>query len=402
MNVMESSNRRMFGVIIVAVLVAAVIISRVLISTSPRAQRQAPERQARLVEVAVMQTSTERVRISAYGQVEASQQINLSAQVAGRVIKLSPRFVPGQRVRAGEVLLEIDPSDYQVALDSALASLATAQASLAQELGSQAVARGDFETLKLDVDAAERSLMLREPQLRAAEAMVQSAEATVAQARLNLQRCTLRAPMDALVLSRSVGVGAQVSGAQMALAELAAAEPFWVMLLVPVDALRWVELPDGKSRSGSVVKLKDVSQPSAQPWQGQVIQLMDAVESQGRRARLLVEVGPDAAADGSTLLLGSYVEAEIVGRELAEVYRMDPAWLDDDQIWTVRDGKLEGVTVEVLHSDESAALVRADLREQERVVSSLLSSAVEGMRVRTGDEPSETTKQPEADPKTAP
>lgn len=280
MNAMDS-NRKMFAAIIVAVLVAAVIIGRILIATAPKAQRQPGERQARLVEVATMAPSDERVKIAAYGQVEASQRINLAAQVAGRVISLSPRFIPGQRVRAGEVLLQIDPADYQVALDNAQAALASAQAALSQERGSQAVARGDFEALKLEVDADERALMLREPQLRAAEANLRSAEAAVAQAKLNLERCSLRAPLDALVLSRTVGVGAQVSGANMALAELAAASPFWVMLLVPVDELRWVELPDAQGAPGSSVELRDVSQPKASPWRGQVIQLLDAVEEQG-------------------------------------------------------------------------------------------------------------------------
>ncbi|MCB1606009.1 MAG: efflux RND transporter periplasmic adaptor subunit [Xanthomonadales bacterium] len=381
------SNRKMFAAIIVAVLVAAVIIGRILIATAPKAQRQPGERQARLVEVATMAPSDERVKIAAYGQVEASQRINLAAQVAGRVISLSPRFIPGQRVRAGEVLLQIDPADYQVALDNAQAALASAQAALSQERGSQAVARGDFEALKLEVDADERALMLREPQLRAAEANLRSAEAAVAQAKLNLERCSLRAPLDALVLSRTVGVGAQVSGANMALAELAAASPFWVMLLVPVDELRWVELPDAQGAPGSSVELRDVSQPKASPWRGQVIQLLDAVEEQGRRARLLVEVDPQSAADGGALLLGSYVQAQIIGRQLRQVYRLDPAWLDDDRVWTVRDGRLLGVRVEVLHRSESTVLARAEFADAEQVVSSLLNSAVEGMRVRTADQP---------------
>lgn len=381
-----ASNRRRFALIIVAVLVVAIIISRVLIATAPKAQRKPGERQARLVEVATMQPVDQRVSIAAYGQVEASQRINLSAQVAGRVLSLSPRFVPGQRVRAGEVLLQIDPADYQVALDSAQAALASAQAALAQERGSQAVAKGDFEALKLEVDDAERALMLREPQLRAAEASLRSAEAAVAQAELNLQRCTLRAPMDALVLSRSVGVGAQVSGANMALAELAAAEPFWVTLLLPVDDLRWVELPHGDA-AGSTVELRDVSQPQAPAWPGRVIQLLDAVEAQGRRARVLVEVDPESSAGGAPLLLGSYVQATIRGRELQQVYRLDPAWLDADRVWSVRDGRLQGVAVEVLHRSEAAALVRAEFLPGEKVVSSLLTAAVDGMRVRTADEP---------------
>lgn len=386
MNALHSSNRRLFGAIIIGVLLAASLVSWALFATAPRAERHPPQRQARLVEVQTLQPSNERVRITAYGQVEASQSVALSAQVSGRVVELSPRFVPGQRVRAGEWLLRIDRSDYQVALDNAQANLVAAEAALAQERGSQAVARGDFETLEIEVDEFERALMLREPQLRAAEAKVQSAQAALDQARLNLQRTEVSAPLDALVLSRKVGVGAQVGGSSMVLAELAAAEPFWVQLLVPVEALRWIELPTSDGTTGSEVQLYDVSQPQSPPWAGRVIQLMNAVETEGRRARLLVEVDPQASEGQGNLLLGSYVEARVLGRQLNQVYKLDPAWLSDDRVWSVRDGRLQGLQVEVLHRDDSTVLVSGGLQPGERVVSSLLSSAVDGMLVRTADQ----------------
>ncbi|MDH3210739.1 MAG: efflux RND transporter periplasmic adaptor subunit [Burkholderiaceae bacterium] len=384
MNALQSSRRSrwMFGAIIVAVLLVAVLISRLLIATAPRAERRAPERQARLVETATLQPSTERVWVSAHGQVEAAQRINLSAQVTGRVTMLSKHFVPGQRVPAGELLLQIDPSDYQIALNSAQAGLASAEAALAQERGSQSVARGDFAVLDLKVDDAERALMLREPQLRAAEAAVQAAQATVAQARLNLERTAVRAPFDALILSRSIGVGAQISGTATVLGELAAAHPLWVTLLVPVDSLRWIALPGTRGRGGSAVQLRDVSQPQAPPWSGRVIQALDAVETQGRRARILVEVGAPAADRREPLLLGAFVDARIAGRELEQVFRLDPAWLDGSRAWAVRDDRLRAVDVQVLHRGDSAVLVRGSLRPGERIVSSLLPSAVEGMRVR--------------------
>jgi RND family efflux transporter MFP subunit len=386
MNALRSSHRRgFFAAVIAAVLLGAAVLSYVLLATAPQSSRKPQQREARLVETVVLQPGSEQVGVSAYGEVEPSQRISLSAQVSGRVLRLSPQFVPGQRVQKGDVLLEIDPADYQVALDIALANLSSAQASLAMERGSQAVALGDFDTLDLKVDDAERSLMLREPQLRAATASVESAKAAVAQARLNLSRCTVTAPLDALVLSRSVGVGGQVGGANSVLGEIAAANPFWVPLLLPVDSLRWIQLPAG-DQQGSMVTLRDVSQPSAPAWTGQVIQLLGAVETAGRRARLLVEVDPDSAGPEHSLLLGTYVEAQIAGRTLDDVFRLDPAWLEEARVWTVRDGELRAVETEILHREADGVLARGGLQAGDKVVSSVLSSAVDGMRVRTAED----------------
>ncbi|MBD8527873.1 efflux RND transporter periplasmic adaptor subunit [Pseudomarimonas arenosa] len=387
MNALNTPNRRgFFAALIASVLLGAALLSYLLMATAPQTARKPPTREARLVEVVTLQPSSQQVMVSAYGEVEASQRIALSAQVSGRVIYLSPQFVPGQRIRKGEVLLKIDPADYQVALDNALANLASAEAALAQERGSQAVAQGDFEVLDLQVEPAERALMLREPQLQSAMAMVASAKAAVAQARLNLSRCEVTAAMDVLVVSRNVGVGAQVGGANAVIGEVAAASPFWVPLLVPVDSLRWIELPSNEG-PGSAVSLRDVSQPTAAPWTGRVIQLLGSVETAGRRARLLVEVDPTSSPSELPLLLGSYVEAQIAGRRLSQVFQLDPAWLDGDRIWTVREGQLRAVELEVLHRDSGKVLARGALSATEQVVSSLLASAVEGMAVRTaGDE----------------
>lgn len=388
MSSLKSATSRpwFYGLLALGILVLAVLVSRSLIATAPKAERKPPQRLARLVEVTPVSPGNERVSVSAYGQVEASQRVAISAEVSGTVVEIGDAFVPGQQLAAGAVLVRVDPSNYQVAVESARASLAAAEAELRQEQGRQAVARGDFEVLDLKVTEEERALMLREPQLNAARAAVRTARAALERARLDLQRTTVRAPFDALVLSRDVALGAQVGGANAVLGELALAEPYWITLLVPVGDLRWIETPDSKGEGGSLVEIRDVSQPR-ESWRGRVIQLLDAVEAQGRRARLLVEVDPIGLESGDRLLLGSYVEARIQGSTLESVYALDPGWLYQDQVWVVREQRLHPVDLEVLHRDESVVLARGELHPGESVVSSRLSSAVEGMRVRFGDTP---------------
>ena len=132
MQVNSPQRRGFFAAIIGGVLLGAGVLSYTLMATAPQSARKPPSREARLVDVVTLRPGEQQVTVTAYGEVEASQRIAVSAQVSGRVTYLSPQFVPGQRVQQGEVLLEIDPSDYQVALDNALANLASAEAALAQ------------------------------------------------------------------------------------------------------------------------------------------------------------------------------------------------------------------------------------------------------------------------------
>ncbi|MCQ3986287.1 biotin/lipoyl-binding protein, partial [Klebsiella pneumoniae] len=92
-------------------------------------------------------------------------QITLQARVSGTVQSIGPKFVPGASFKKGDVLVQLDNTDYRIELQTAQAALAQAQSTLTSELGNQVVAQSDFELLGLNVDERERALILRKPQL---------------------------------------------------------------------------------------------------------------------------------------------------------------------------------------------------------------------------------------------
>lgn len=382
-----------FGLAIVGVLVGSVVIARALVATAPKAERRAPERQARLVEVSRVQPGTHTVTLSAHGTVKAAQRVSLTAQVSGVVAELSPVFEPGATVKQGERLLRIDDRDARLALARARADLAAAQAALAQEQGNQVVARADLALLDTELSAEEQALVLRQPQLQSAQAQVAVARAAVAAAELDLSRTEIRAPFDARVLSRSVAVGAQAGGAGTVLGELAASEKYWVTLMVAADALRWLPPPDEHGQGGAAVQILDTSQPQAEAWPGRVIRVLDEVENNGRRAQLLVEVAP-LNAQGDRLLLGSYVSGRLQGRALESVYALSPAWLQQGKFWQLQDGQLRSLAMTILHADAQRMLARpqgGDHPGDLEILTSAVSGAVDGMAVRTRDDLAEAT-----------
>lgn len=371
-----------YGLIAIALLLAAFSVSQYLLSNPPKADRQKPARHARFVETTSVTPGEHVVVLSATGEVRPAEQLQLSARITGVVESIDARFVPGRLVSKGAPLLRIDDADYRVALDSAEANLSSALAALAQEKGRQAVARADFELLGTDVSEVETSLMLRAPQLQAAQAEVQSARAAVERARLDLSRTRILAPFDALVLSREIGVGAVVNGPATELASLAKANPYWVELLVPVENLRWVDVAD-ENGPGSRVEIRDTSQPKDGPWSGRIIELLDSVESSGRRARLLAEIDPISQQTGERLLLGSYVGARIQGRSVSQAYALEPGWIHDGGVRVFRGGVLQIVDIEVLHRARDQVIARIELQPGDAIITTQLGSVVAGMRVRT-------------------
>jgi RND family efflux transporter MFP subunit len=371
----------------VVTILAAVVVTY-LMSTTTRAQRSKPARQARLVEVVDVVPRDSRLSIEAWGTVLAARQVTLQSQVAGEVQSTGAAFEPGARVAAGELLLQIDPMDYQLAIRQRRADLTKAKAELALEEGKGKVAVQEFALLSRETEPsqAQRRLMLREPQRETARATVAAAEAALAAAELDLARTRIEAPFNAMILQREVNIGTRVSNGA-SLVTLIDTDTFWVELAVPAAALRWFKLPAG-SETGAVVRLyQERIWGEGHYREGSIIRVRGDLDQKGRMARLLVAVDdPLALADGELpLLLGAFIRAEIAGSELQDALSLDRAWLrDNNTLWVMdRDHKLAIRRPPLVYSGVNEVYVRDGLEAGDRIITSELAVAVEGMPLRT-------------------
>lgn len=351
--------------------------------TEPEPEREAAvKRTAMLVEVTTVEQGTFQPVLTALGSVRAAEDVTLQPRVAGQVRALSERFVPGQVVEAGTVLVELDPADAQNALAQARSDLQLAEADLALERGRQAVARTERDNIRGAISPEQERLVLREPQLQAAEANVVAAEAAVKQAELELARTRVRAPSRSLVLRRGVGVGSLVS-TNTALGRLVAVSQFWVELTVPTRQLRYI--PDD-----ALVHLRDrAAWTEGQERLGRVSGVVRELDDTTRLARLLVTVDDPLAldSDAPVLTAGAYVEARIEARELVDVVRLPRALLrKGETVWALEDGVLRIHPVEVVLEDAEYAYLAAGLASDSQVVATDLSTVKDGAPLRTSAE----------------
>lgn len=382
----------------VGVITLGVVAAEVLVATAPTASRKPPEKTARLVTTAPVKAGDYNVSLLGYGVVEAEQQITLQARVGGTVQNIGAKFVPGATFKKGDVLVQLDNTDYRIELQTAQAALAQAQSTLTSEQGNQVVAQADFDLLGLKVDERERALILRKPQLEAARATVQSAQAGVERAKVNLDRTILRAPFDGVVVSREVSVGAQVS-ATTALGVLASSETYWINVAVPQADLKWIQYPNGK-QAGSTVCVSDASSSEQGCHKGRVLNLQTNVQENGRQAQVLVEVPRTNDKSLQPMLLSQYVKVRFNGIELKNVYKLAPSTIHDSKVWVNDNGELDIRPVNIAFRSADYVLVDQGLRDGENVVTSNLGSPVNRMAIRT-NEPTAAATPVAAPPATA-
>lgn len=386
--------RKFFKLIVPVVVVAAcVAIGVTLIRTAPKAERRTPLPTLPTVQVMSVTQSNYPVIVKSQGTVTPRTESTLIPQVSGQIVSASENFQTGGFFEAGEILLEIDPRDYENSMVVAGADLAQAQAALNEEKARADQAFRDWETLKLSNEPND--LALRKPQLKSATAVVAAARARLEQANINLERTRIRAPYTGLVLEKKVDVGQFVSPSNI-LGKVYAVDLVEIRLPLTNDQLAFMNLPevyrdDAGSDTGRrqpIVYLSARVGGEAHRWKGRIVRTEGAIDTQSQQIFVIAQVDdPYARHHGLPLKVGQYVEARIGGRVLIGVFDLPRAAVrrNNEVVVVGRDDVLERRQVELIWSEEDRVIVQSGLRAGERVSLTPLPFAVSGTRVRVAD-----------------
>ena len=383
-------SRKTTILICLVILLAGGGLTTLIFSTEPTAQQTGATREsAMLVDVTQAVKGDFTPTVSVMGTVQPSQDIMLSPRVSGQITSRSPSFTPGGYVREGEILLQIDSADYRNELMQRKSELEQAQADLVLELGRHQAAQKEYQLFGDTLSAENRARLLREPQLNSARASVNSAQAAVEQAQLQLQRSTIRAPYDAYVLSRNVNIGSQVAPGET-LGRLVGLDTYWVEATVPQSKLRMLTFPQDDAGEGSEVTIRNRTAWGPDEYRtGNLYRLIGALEQQTRFARVLVEVDdPLSYREDNTgkpsLMIGSYVELDISGRQLDDVVRVSRDYVrDGDTIWIMNeDGNLDIRQANIVFEDATYAYVSEGVEEGERIVTTNIATISQGAPLR--------------------
>ena len=159
------------------------------------------------------------------GRAQGSKEVEIRARVGGILLKRN--YTEGSRVNAGDVLFEIDPAQYKVALDKAKAQLAQAKAQL---LSTQQDWDRISKLFKQRV-VSEKSKDDAQASLDSAKAAVQMAQAQVDEAQLNLDYTTVTAPVGGLTSLETQSEGSLISatGNDSLLTHITQTDPIYVI-----------------------------------------------------------------------------------------------------------------------------------------------------------------------------
>lgn len=310
--------------------------------------------------VEVQPVAAEKVeyRVSAVGSVEAFEEVQVTARVPGAVERLA--FAEGDRVKAGALLLEIEPRRYQLQVESTQARVEQVEAQAAE--AAAALARRSEANDKRPGLVKAEEIETARTKVAVAKAAAAEAQASLHLAELNLRDAVVRAPMDGVIERRAARTGQYVQPGAL-LATLVRREPLLLRFKIPEQDAARVSV-------GATVTFNAGGDRSI--YQAQVIHVAQAADEATRMVAATAKV-TDPNKD--RLRPGAFAEVSIpvagLGQDAAPVIPQTAVRPSERGFLTfvVEDGVAKERVVELgLRTDSGLVEVKSGLKVGEPLV----------------------------------
>ena len=365
--------------------------------TFKRAEREPP-----VAEVVELRRESYQLILTAQGLVRPRNETSLTPRVAGRVHTISEHFEAGAFFKEGEVLLELDTTDFEAEVAQGEAQLARSEAALAQEQARAEQALLDWADLGYTDPPSD--LVMRKPQLKEAEANVKAAEAQLLRAQRDLERTQVLAPYDGCVRTRTIGLGQSV-GSGTALGEIFSTDHAEVRLPLSAEDLGFVHLPEEDPSRVITASLTDALQPDEEhTWEARIVRSEGVLDETSRELFVTARVNDPygITKESPPLRVGQPVLAKITGKLLEDVYVIPRSSLRNPTEIVLVDPEtslIERTEITPIWSNETQIIVKQELPEGWLLVLSRLPVAANGTEVKTvaPGEAHKAVKNPEED-----
>jgi RND family efflux transporter MFP subunit len=390
-----------------------VFVAAPLIKTGPQ-KSETPEQAVKVRTITVSKLDVI-PRVIGYGKVVPVRTWDAVAEVAGQVNWIADELRDGRDVTAGKELLRIEDSNYRLALAQTVAQLRASEAKVKITRDGLTFARKELELLRADyerkkelaekgtvskvvIEAAERLMIAGQTQvanlqntidLNAAEHQVLIAQRDAA--KLDLARTHMIAPFDARITTVQIGVGQYTNKGQLMfsadgldVAEVAAQFPVGILrpLIIASGKEGANEVRRGALALQAVIRLRTATH--IVEWPARISRVTGTIDPQTQSLGVVAAVDrpTEIAKPGERppLFRNTFVEVELFSSPIKDQIVVPLNAIHQGMVYMVDAGmRLEKRKVTVMFSQKGYAVLKSGVKPGERIVTSDLITAVDGM-----------------------
>ena len=326
------------------------------------------------------------IPIKSEGMVMPQTSISFSAEITGKITAVSDNFSNGGEFNKGEILVEVDPKDYELAITRAQANVASANASLDLEQAKSELAQADWK--KYGKSGKPSALNLNLPQVASAKAAYDAANADLKLAQRNLAKTKITAPFDGVIFSKSVDIGQFVSiGTNLAM--IASTEVAEIRVSLSDQELLQSGLNNSKENVTVKISSEELNDIS---WLGKVKQIEVQRDARTLMNYVIIEVERPFTQQQMALRFNTFVTVEFAGQKLLGVYPVNREFmllnnriklLDSQSMLMIQD-------LEVVYSNDEKLFISNGLNPNDQIITTQLPNIKIGTQLQLENAKSST------------
>jgi len=377
----------------IGVVLAALFLAVMMNVLQPDAEKTSEPEAAIAVKTEIVNRAQLAMHVESQGIVAPRTRTRIVSEVSGLVLDVADAFVVGGTFKAGDMLLKLDPTDYEVALQRAEAKVISFKALMELENARSVQAEKEWGMTGRPTSEAPL-LALRRPYLLEAEANLLQAKAEVRQAEIKLSKTVIRASYAGMVSEKLADIGQFVTMGT-AIGETFAID--FVEIRLPLSE-KDLTMMDGLSSQVELRKkqitLTGTVDGIVTSWLATLARSEGVVDELSRSQYIVARVADPYGLDDNDrqvpLRVGTFVKASIQGKVLKDVFKVPrSALLEGSRIGLVDDqALLKIISVEVASTDDNHYYISEGLQDGHQIVTSALGTPIEGLKLRIKNDPS--------------
>jgi RND family efflux transporter MFP subunit len=358
-------------------LIISLVLASLLISNKPIAVAKDEKKNTPYVKTMMLIPQNIKASISSQGVISPSSSITLISELNSKVDWISSKMQTGSSFQKNDTLLILDKRDYELALITAKSNVLNAGVNLEREKAESDLASKEWKRVGAGTGS---DLALRKPQLAQANATYAAAQAMLERAQRNLKRTVFIASFDGRVRLRNVDEGATVFPGTV-LGNIYASESFEVRLPVADQDVPFTGLEFNGQQIKQLKQLDVQFFIGKSILSGRVIRAEAEVDPITRMLSVVAKI-ENNKENSNTIAVGQFLQATISGIDIENVTVLPRTAVRDGSVWIVdQELTLYKRSVETLRFENEFALIGEGLEKGDRLLTSRLSSLVNGLKV---------------------
>jgi RND family efflux transporter MFP subunit len=349
----SKKSNKLFPVLIVLFVTA--VLAFVMIMLKPKEQKKENSKIIPAVEVIQVSPIDYIVPIQSDGMVVPKTKINISAEVSGKITYVSGSFNAGGKFNKGDILVKVDPVDYELAVTRAQANVSAQQANLDLQQAKSDLAKSDWK--KYGKKGKPSPLNLNLPQVASAKAALSGARADLKLAKRNLDKTMVVAPFSGVVLSKMVDLGQFIS-LSTPLASVASTQIAEIRMSLSDEQLHNSGLDKFDGSQNMTVEISSEETPGVL-WQGTIARIEAQRDAKTLFNYAIIEIAQPFTQQNTALRFNTFVNVKLGGETLEQVYPVERGYvmLDGKVNLFIKKSLLEDITKHLTANDSEEYLI---------------------------------------------